>query len=147
MAVEQNARELMTNNTVEQVLSKMVETARADAVFSQPVERGDSIVIPCSEVSVGLGFGMGMGGGGDQESGQGSGGGGGGGGGSRGRPIAAIVISPQGVRVEPIMDLTKVVLAAFTTGAFMLLWLGRLGRATRGGKGPSFSQLKRSIEG
>jgi hypothetical protein len=29
----------------------------------------------------------------------------------------------------------------------MLLWLARLGRAARGGKGPSFPQLKRAIEG
>lgn len=147
MTVEQNAREVMTNNTVEHVLGRLAETARADSVFGQPVERGDSIVIPCSEVSVGLGFGMGMGGGGDQQQGQGSGGGAGAGGGSRGRPIAAIVISPEGVRVEPIMDLTRIALASLTTGAFMLLWLARLGRAARGGKGPSFSQLKRAIEG
>lgn len=69
------------------------------------------------------------------------------GGSSRGRPIAAIVISPEGVRVEPILDLTKIVLASLTTGAFMLLWLARLGRAARGSKGPSFSQLKRAVEG
>jgi uncharacterized spore protein YtfJ len=147
MAVEQNPQAVMSNHTVEQVLTGMAETARADAVFGEPVERGDSIVIPCSEVFVGMGFGMGMGGGGDQQQGHGSGGGAGAGGTSRGRPIAAIIISPEGVRVEPIVDVTKVVLASLTTGAFMLLWLARLGRAARGGKGPSFPQLKRAIEG
>jgi uncharacterized spore protein YtfJ len=147
MAVEQNPQAAMNNHTVEQVLTGMAETARADAVFGEPVERGDSIVIPCSEVFVGMGFGMGMGGGGDQQQGQGSGGGAGAGGTSRGRPVAAIIISPEGVRVEPIVDVTKVVLASLTTGAFMLLWLARLSRAVRGGKGPSFSQLKRAVEG
>ena len=147
MAVEQNPQEVMTNNTVEQVLGRLVGVARADAVFGQPMERGDSIVIPCSEVSVGMGFGMGMGGGGEQQQGQGSGGGAGAGGTSKGRPIAAIIVSPEGVRVEPIVDVTKVVLASLTTGAFMLLWLARLSRVARKGKGPSFSQLKRAIEG
>ena len=52
MTVEQNAQEVMTNNTVEQVLGRMVGTARADAVFGQPVERGDSIVIPLSLIHI-----------------------------------------------------------------------------------------------
>ena len=147
MTVEQNPQAAMSNHTVEQVLTGMAETARADAVFGEPMERGDSIVIPCSEVFVGMGFGMGMGGGGDQQQGQGSGGGAGAGGSARGRPVAAIIISPEGVRVEPIVDVTKVVLASLTTGAFILLWLTRLSRAMRGGKGPSFSQLKKVVEG
>jgi hypothetical protein len=42
------------------------------------------------------------------------------------RPVAAVVISPTGVRVEPILDLTKIVLAALTTLGFMAATLTRM---------------------
>jgi uncharacterized spore protein YtfJ len=125
-------------------MNRLFDTAKVDAVFGQPVERGNATVIPCSEVSVGFGFGSG--GGPVDERGNQVGGGVGAGGGARGRPIAAIVVTQDGVRVEPIMDLTKVALAGMTTGTFMLLWLIRLIRGTKGGRGPSFSQLRRAIE-
>jgi uncharacterized spore protein YtfJ len=130
--------------SVEKVMSRLFDTARVDAVFGQPVERGNATVIACSEVSVGFGFGSG--GGPVDEKGNQVGGGAGAGGSARGRPIAAIVITQDGVRVEPIMDLTKVALAGMTTGAFMLVWLLRLVRGTKREKGPSFSQLKKAIE-
>ena len=126
-----------------QALSRLVATARADSVFGQPVERGDTTVIPCSEIFVGLG--MGSGSGPIDEKGNAIGGGSGGGGGARGRPVAAIVITNDGVRVEPIFDITKIVLASLTTGAFMLFWIGRLFLVKRSSKGPSFSQLRRAI--
>ena len=134
----------VAEQSVEKVLGRLVETAKVDAVFGQPVERGNATVIPCSEVAVGLGFGMG--GGPVDERGNQVGGGGGAGGGARGRPIAAIIVTQDDVRVEPIMDITKVALAGMTTGAFMLIWLLRLVRGTKGEKGPSFSQLKKVIE-
>ena len=130
--------------SVEKVVSRLFDTARVDAVFGQPVERGNATVITCSEVSVGFGFGSG--GGPVDEKGNRVGGGAGAGGSARGRPIAAIVITQDGVRVEPIMDLTKVALAGMTTGTFMLFWLLRLVRGTKGEKGPSFKQLKKAIE-
>ncbi len=127
----------------EQALSKLVATARADAVFGQPVVSGDTTVISCSEIAIGMG--MGSGSGPVDEKGNPTGGGSGGGGGARGRPVAAIVITKEGVRVEPIFDLTKIVLASLTTGAFILLWLGRLSLMRRSGRGPSLSKLRRSI--
>ncbi|HEY8885068.1 MAG TPA: hypothetical protein VIO35_07130, partial [Chloroflexota bacterium] len=45
----------------------------------------------------------------------GGGGGMGGGGGSMGRPIAVIVIGPDGVEVKPIVDRTKLVIAVVTS--------------------------------
>ena len=127
----------------EQALSKLVATARADAVFGQPVVSGDTTVISCSEIAIGMG--MGSGSGPVDEKGNPTGGGSGGGGGARGRPVAAIVITKEGVRVEPIFDLTKIVLASLTTGAFILLWLGRLSLMKRSARGPSLSKLRRSI--
>lgn len=131
-------------HAVENVMGRLIDTARVDAVFGQPVERGNATVIPCSEMSVGFGFGFG--GGPADEKGNQAGGGAGAGGSARGRPIAAIVVTQDGVRVEPIMDLTKIALAGMTTGTFMLLWFLRLVRGTKGDKGPSFSQLRRTIE-
>jgi len=126
-----------------QALSQLVATARADAVFGQPVVSGDTTIISCSEIAIGMG--MGSGSGPVDEKGNPTGGGSGGGGGARGRPVAAIVITKEGVRVEPIFDLTKIVLASLTTGTFILLWVGRLFLMRRSGRGPSLSKLRRSI--
>lgn len=126
-----------------QALSQLVTTARAEAIFGQPVVSGDTTVISCSEIAIGMG--MGSGSGPVDENGNPTGGGSGGGGGARGRPVAVIVITNEGVRVEPIFDLTKIVLASLTTGTFVLLWVGRLFLMKRTGRGPSFSKLRRSI--
>lgn len=131
--------------SVEQVVSQLVSNATVDTVFGKPVERDGATIIPCSEIMVG--FGMGSGTGPVDERGNSMGKGGGGGGGSQGRPIAVVVMTKDGVRVEPILDLTKVALAAFTTGAFMLFWFGRLFGLGRKDKGPSFSQLKKAVKG
>ena len=131
--------------SVEQVLTQLVSNVGANTVFGQPVERDGATVIPCSEIAVGLG--MGTGSGPLDERGNSTGSGGGGGGGSRGRPVAIIVMTKDGVRVEPVLDLTKIVLATFTTGAFMLMWFGRLFGLGRRGKAPSFSKLEKSIKG
>ena len=117
------------------VLDKLVTTARAEAVFSQPVTQGEHTVITASEVSVAMGLGFGSGGGEtpsetDEDgkmvgAGYGGGGGGGGGGSAAARPVAAIIIGPEGVRVEPIVDATKIALAFFTTlGAMLLMFRG-----------------------
>ena len=128
-----------------QALSQLAITASADAVFGQPVVNGDTTVIPCSEVVIGLAIGSGSGP--VDENGNPTGGGSGGGGGARGRPVAAIIITNEGVRVEPIFDLTKIVLASLTTGTFVLLWIGRLSLMKRSSKGPSLSKIRRSIGG
>ena len=143
MITDQNMQASPVDPT-EQALSKLVITASADAVFGEPVVSGDTIVIPCSEVVIGMG--MGSGGGPRDEKGNPTGSGSGGGGGARGRPVAAIVITDEGVRVEPIFDLTKIILASLTTGAFILLWIGRLSLMRRSGRLPSISKIRRSIE-
>lgn len=127
-----------------QTLGQLVTTARADTIFGQPVERDNATVIPCSEIAVGVGMGSGRGP--VDAQGNPTGNGSGGGGAARGRPVAAIVITKDGVRVEPIFDLTRIVLASLTTGAFILFWVGRLFFMKGNKKGPSFSQLRRVIE-
>jgi uncharacterized spore protein YtfJ len=108
-----------------QLLEKLVETARPEAVFSKPVKVGDVQVITASEVQVGMGFGFGFGTGpylisnledqsNELEETTGAGSGGGGGGGAGGRPVAVISISEDGVEVKPIIDNTKIALAFLT---------------------------------
>ena len=143
MITDENVQATPVDPT-EQALSKLVITASADAVFGEPVVNGNTTVIPCSEVVIGMG--MGSGGGPVDENGNQTGSGSGGGGGARGRPVAAIIITQDGVRVEPILDLTKIVLASLTTGAFILLWVGRLSLMRRSGRLPSLSRIRRSIE-
>ncbi len=144
MITDETAKVPMADSSIEQILSRLVNTARVDAVFGQPVERGDTTVIPCSEVTIGLG--MGSGGGPVDAQGNRTGSGSGAGGGAKGRPIAVIVITKDGAHVEPILDLTKIALAGLTTGAFILVWIGRLIRTRRSDKGPSFSQLRKAIQ-
>lgn len=106
-----------------ELLEKLVAAGRADAVFSPPVSSGDYKVITAAETRIGMGFGFGGGAGveaadetGDTTSSgtTGAGGGGGGGGASMARPVAIIEIGPNGARVEPIIDPTKIALAFLT---------------------------------
>ena len=90
-------------------------------MFSPPVTAGDYTVISASEGMMGMGFGYGSGS--QSEPGQEprEGGGGGGGGFSHSRPVAAIVIGPEGVSVQPIVDKTKLAITALTALGAMLL--------------------------
>ncbi|HLF73421.1 MAG TPA: hypothetical protein VI524_03665 [Anaerolineales bacterium] len=124
-------------NTVQATLDKFLTAATVDAVYSPPVMQGENLVIPAAEVLSVVGFGLGLGGGsqaaGGTENADSAGGGGGGGGGGRvlARPVAAIIMSPTGVRVEPIVDVTKVVLAVFTSLGFMVAMLTRMSSRRR----------------
>ncbi len=140
---------LKNQENSQEILEKFVETARPSSVFAPPLTAGDYTVITASEVYAGMGVGFGGGGGsapaapkepaGDQPpaespktdedelpAGAGVGYGGGGGGVTMGRPVAAITIGPDGVRVEPIVDATKVALAFFTTIGAMALLFSRM---------------------
>jgi uncharacterized spore protein YtfJ len=67
---------------------------------------------------------------GDVEA-SGMGGGGGGGGGASGRPVAVISITPNDVRVVPVIDQTRILLAMLSTLAAIVLMLGKLRRMAR----------------
>ena len=74
----------------------------------------------------------------------------GGGGAGRGRPVAVIVIGQDGVRVQPVPDVTRLALAGMTTVGFMAFWLVRLiagagGRGKAKAKGGSPGQLMRAL--
>lgn len=111
-----------TDSAAIATIAKLFDVYQPGAVFSEPTTVGDNTVITASEVSIGMGVGFGRGAGGPEEA-NGEGSGVGGGGGAMGRPVAAIIVSPTGVRVEPIVDVTKIALAFFTTiGAMFMAW-------------------------
>jgi uncharacterized spore protein YtfJ len=121
------------------LVAKLFSVAQPGAVYSEPVTAADQTIITASEVSVGMGFGYGAGGGtepgaAEGESatqGAGMGGGGGGGGASSGRPVAVVSVGPKGVRVEPVVDVTKIAIAFITALGAMLITLNRMRRAGR----------------
>lgn len=109
-----------------ETMDQFLAAADVEAVYGEPVEHGNQLIIPTAEIISGIGFGYGGGGGYDStsasEKGPNYGGGNGGGGGGKilSRPVAVIIASPQGVRVEPVVDVTKVALAALTAWGFMI---------------------------
>ena len=124
-------------SVIENTMEKFLEAASVEHVYSKPVKYGDTVVIPAAEVisAAGFGIGLGSGSGGEEEEGEGgSGAGGGGGGGGRvfARPVAVVIASPEGVRVEPVADRTKILLAAITTFGFMFSVLARIKKNDRG---------------
>ena len=112
-----------------ELIGRLFDVAKPDAVYTEPLESGDYTVITASELMVTMGAGYGGGSGftpsadGDEneETGFGSGGGGGGGGFAMGRPVAVITVGPDGTQVEPIVDPTKISIAFFTTFAAMAI--------------------------
>lgn len=124
------------------LIAHLFDVAKPNAIFSRPETSGDYSVITASEITVGMGAGFGGGGGvgpqGEGEAGTaegaGVGGGGGGGGSATGRPVAAIIIGPNGVRVEPIVDVTKIALAALTAFGGMLLFSKKMKRFADSGE-------------
>ena len=128
-----------------ELMEKLFAVAQPGAVYGEPVASGEYAVITASEILVAAGSGYGVGGGtgaetletetaveGEEDEGTGFGGGGGGAGVSMGRPVATIDIGPNGVQVQPMVDVTKIGLAFFTTIGAMLMMLGRMRRASGG---------------
>lgn len=124
--------ELRSSRQAFDLLSGLLRVAEPGAVYGPPVVQGERTVILASELTMSLGAGYGEGSShkpADAASGADaaadaeyeSGGGGGGGGFAGGRPVAAVVIDPSGVHVEPVVDATKLGIAFFTTLLGMFL--------------------------
>lgn len=123
---------------VQDTLGEFLQSASVDAVYGTPIQDGDTLIIPAAEVLTVMGFGVGSGRGtgysketdSDEEQSdevsEGSGSGGGGGGRVLARPAAVIISTPEGVRVEPVVDVTKLGLAALTAAGFMVGMLLRM---------------------
>jgi uncharacterized spore protein YtfJ len=132
-----------TFEEINTTMKTLIETASVDRVYGTPIEVGETKIIPAAENLIFMGFGVGAGFGsapikddeGTKSNGEGIGeggaGGGVGGGRTLSRPVAVIIASPEGVRVEPIADRTKVIMAAITAAGFVASMLFRM---TRGPK-------------
>jgi uncharacterized spore protein YtfJ len=126
---------------IEITMDRLLDTGSVDMVFGEPIQHGDTVIIPCSEAFTVIGMGAGYGygsapikhdeGEGASEPSEGGGGGGGGGGRTFARPVAVVVASPEGVRVEPVVDVTKIVLAALTAVGFMGSLMVRMNSSKR----------------
>jgi len=120
-----------SSDQIQATMQQFLQSASVNAVYAEPVEHGETLIIPAAEVLSGMGFGVGFGGGessGDEEKSGDSGAGGGGGGGGRvlSRPVAVIISDQHGVRVEQVVDPTKIAIAFFTTLGFMAAMVGRM---------------------
>jgi len=103
----------------------MAAAVGVETVFGDPITIGEKVIIPVAETGLGGGVG-----GARFERCEGeqrrelrfpymsSGGGGG----ANTRPVAAIIVGPEGVRVQPIFDLTKIALAGMASS--LTLWRG-----------------------
>jgi len=118
---------------IQNTMDEFLATADVHAVYGEPIEHGSTLIIPAAEVLCGMGFGVGSGSGtgsGEEDSsptsGSGSGSGGGGGGRVFARPVAVVISDSDGVRVETVVDATKIALAALTAVGFMLGTLLRM---------------------
>jgi uncharacterized spore protein YtfJ len=119
----------------EAIMARIFTAAQHSSVFGEPVSSGEYTVITACEVGSGGGFGFGGGSSpattGTDGQGAAQGGGGGGGGGANGRPVALIVIGPDGVRVEPIVDVSRIALSGIKMWGAVA---GILAAAARGRK-------------
>jgi uncharacterized spore protein YtfJ len=123
---------------IQDTLGEFLQSASVEAVYGAPIKDGNTLIIPAAEVLTVMGFGVGAGRGKgfsketeseeDQSDdiSEGVGSGGGGGGRVLSRPAAVIISTPEGVRVEPVVDVTKIGLAALTAAGFMVGMLLRM---------------------
>jgi uncharacterized spore protein YtfJ len=121
-------------------IDKMSEEVNVDAVFGQPREVGDHVLIPVAELHYGFGAGSGTAQGTespekkeaeetetaeaeccDQSGGTAQGAGGGAG--AKARPLAYIDVGPDGVSVKSIMDEQTIALAGILLSAWAVGWL------------------------
>ena len=117
---------------IQQTMDKFLAAADVSAVYGEPLVQDDLAIIPTAEVLSLAGFGVGSGYGTNQETGEtqvGGGSGGGGGGRVLSRPVAIIVSSADGVYIEPVIDVTKIALAALTAAGFMIGMVSKMMRS------------------
>ena len=113
-------------------LADLRAKANANAVFGNPVTAEGRTVIPVAKVA--YGFGMGIGHGmmaeeAEEEEAEEpqeedvSDSAGGGGGGLMAQPIAVVEVTPEGTRVQAVIDEQRLALAGGALGAWVAFWL------------------------
>ncbi len=128
-------QEAMDNQGIMQTMLKLQESASVQQVVGEAKTVGDKTIIPLAAVQSSYGFGWGGGpataqGESEQASATGRAGGAGGGGRATARPVAVVEIGPEGTRVRPIIDTTRLALAGMLLTAWVTYWGMATGRAT-----------------
>jgi uncharacterized spore protein YtfJ len=118
-------------DVIQNTMEEFLATSDVRVVYGEPIQHDDTMIIPTAEVLCVLAFGIGSGSGttadqNPEKPSQGSGSGGGGWGRALSRPVAVVVASPEGVRVDPVVDLTKIALAGLTALGFMVGMMFRM---------------------
>lgn len=93
----------------QELTDNMLAITQPSAIFGEPVQMGEETVLTASEVGAAMGVGKiiaATGGGGT----------------SFGRPVAVVTAGPDGVKVRPVFDVTKIGLAFLTMlGSFLMM--------------------------
>jgi uncharacterized spore protein YtfJ len=118
-------------DVIQNTMEEFLATSDVRVVYGEPIQHDDTMIIPTAEVLCVLAFGIGSGSGTNadqnpEKPSQGSGSGGGGWGRALSRPVAVVVASPEGVRVDPVFDITKIALAGLTALGFMVGMMFRM---------------------
>jgi len=110
-------------------LADLREKANVNAVFGEPVTAEGRIIIPVAKVAYCFGMEVGhetlAGGETAEKNMEDVGGSSSGGGGVLAHPLAVVEVTPEGTRVEPIVDEQKVTLAATLLTGWVVICLAR----------------------
>lgn len=136
--------------TILDLYNRFLAVSKANTCFGEPIKVDDKTFIPVADVVCTTGFGVGYResdepGGQDGSDEHDQGGGGGAGGFIRSRSVAVVVVSRDGVTVEPVVDATQIALAGIAAAAFVGYWILRLmkhaGDTSEKSKGPSLGSF------
>jgi uncharacterized spore protein YtfJ len=128
-------------------IEDMLKRLNVGSAFGEPIQEGDTTLIPVATVACGFGYGSGYGRGPGKKPGQaadspakedspdattpgeGEGAGAGAGGGGWVKPQGYIRIRGDEVEYEPFMNMSLIPLAGMLTGAWCLFWISAALRA------------------
>jgi uncharacterized spore protein YtfJ len=115
---------------VNRQIDEMVNRMSPGAVFGEPIQQGDTTLIPVASVTYGFGSGQGWGRGKDEDAPadapMSEGGGAGGGGGGLARPLGYIKIDATGAKWEPTMDMTRVSVGGMLLAGWIVFWVMKM---------------------
>jgi uncharacterized spore protein YtfJ len=99
------------------------KTIAIENVYGQPINSGETVVVPIASVAQTFGLGGGIGSGTEDSSNEGAGGGGGGM--VRARPIAVAEIDADGVKVHAVVDENRALAVSLAFAAWAVFWTAR----------------------
>jgi uncharacterized spore protein YtfJ len=132
MGGDMNSENRTMFDTLVERIGDIQAKATVRTVFGEPMEIRGRTIIPVARVRFGFGMGMGRGkreGDKEHDGDHHRAPGGGGGGGAVIRPLAVVEVSESQTKVTPIVDVTRISLAAIALAAWGIFWVSRVLRA------------------